>query len=239
MGGSLHASELRSGGEGSEVSTDADTRQTQMTAETPAEISFSDEVRQSLLELGRAVFDGDVISMGHRRRQQLRTLRSQFDDLDYQTPDNDLSEHFFDARRSRVGHLQLPAEAATDLDDANDFVRALVEALVRVLPGIDPSQRSSVSWMLARHSSSVGAMPVHRDEVDWVAEFNVSRTSGAFGGAIQVLDSEGEVVAEKVLERPMDGYVIDDARYRHGVTPMTMGSDQEHRDVLIVRIRTA
>jgi len=221
------------------MSTDADTQQPQTSAAPPAEISFGDDVGRSLREVGRAVFDGDVISMGHRRREQLRVLRSQFDDLEYQTPDNDLSEHFFDARRSRVGHLQLPAEAATELDDAKDFVRALVEALLRVLPGADPSQRYSVSWMLARHSSNVGAMPVHRDEVDWVAEFNVSRTSGAFGGAIQIIDGEDNVVDEKVLERPMDGYVIDDARYRHGVTPMTMGSDHEHRDVLIVRIRTA
>lgn len=239
MGGSLDTSEVCSGGEGAVVSTDAETQQPQTTARPPAEISFGDEVRQALAEGGRAVFDGDVIGMGPRRREQLRTLRSQFEELDYQTPDNDLSEHFFDARRSRVGHLQLPAEAATDLDDASDFVRALVEALLRVLPGADPSQRYSVSWMLARHSSNVGAMPVHRDEVDWVAEFNVSRTSGAFGGAIQILDAEDEVIDEKVLERPMDGYIIDDERYRHGVTPMTMGSDHEHRDVLIVRIRTA
>jgi hypothetical protein len=210
---------------------------TQTAAETSTDITFNEEVTQALLDEGRAVFDGDVLQMGHHRREQLRELRSQFDELDYQTPDNDLSEHFFDARRSRVGHMEIPSQTASEPDGASDFVRALVEATVQALPDTDPAQRFSVSWMLARHASNVGAMPVHRDEVDWVAEFNVSRTSGAFGGAIQIIGTDEEVVAEKVLERPMDGYIIDDARYRHGVTPMTMGSDHEHRDVLIVRIR--
>jgi hypothetical protein len=230
-------SESCSGGrEGADVGTKTEQ---QTATDTAREIAFPEEVTRSLLEAGRAVFDGDVIAMGHQQRAQLRELRSQFEELDFQTPDNDLSEHFFDARRSRVGHMEIPGEMSGEPDGAADFVRALVEATVRALPGTDAAKRFSVSWMLARHASNVGAMPVHRDEVDWVAEFNVSRTSGAFGGAIQILDDDDEVVAEKVLERPMDGYIIDDARYRHGVTPMTMGSDREHRDVLIVRIRAA
>jgi len=79
---------------------------------------------------------------------------------------------------------------------------------------------------------------VHRDGVDYVLVLLVRRTN-IESGTTTVHDLDGRLLGSFTLAEPCDAALVDDARVKHGVTPVT-AIDAERpacRDVLVVTFR--
>ena len=79
---------------------------------------------------------------------------------------------------------------------------------------------------------------VHRDGVDYVLVMLVSRENIA-SGTTTVHGAEDRLLGSFTLAEPLDSALVDDARVKHGVTPVTPvdASRPAHRDVLVVTLR--
>ena len=79
---------------------------------------------------------------------------------------------------------------------------------------------------------------IHRDGVDYVLVLLVARTNIA-SGTTTVHDLAGRLLGSFTLSAPFDAALVDDARVKHGVTPVEPPDPVRaaHRDVLVVTFR--
>ena len=79
---------------------------------------------------------------------------------------------------------------------------------------------------------------VHRDGVDYVLVLLIGRTNIA-SGTTTMHDLAGRQLGSFTLSAPLDAALVDDARVKHGVTPVepTDPAKPAHRDVLVVTFR--
>lgn len=81
---------------------------------------------------------------------------------------------------------------------------------------------------------------VHRDGVDYVLVLLIER-SNIESGTTTIHAADGRLLGSFTLTHPLDAALVDDARVRHGVTPVTPldPAQPAHRDVLVVTFRDA
>jgi len=182
------------------------------------------------------MFSGDCVAVPAALRPGLETLRKAFDGTRYQDFGYRGSSGFFAARTITAGELVVGQEAQGCKNSPDDFLVALLDAVIRALPDGYGDGVRYVNWMLSRHASPVEAMPAHHDDVAWLAQLTIKRTKGVNGGAVQLLDKDGAVSAESLLLHPLDGYIIRDEHFRHAVTAMDMETGDDVRDILVFRI---
>ena len=108
--------------------------------------------------------------------------------------------------------------------------------------------RPDVDWHIECHQFRIEArrdMPgqptpegVHRDGVDYVLVLLVQRTNIG-SGVTTMHDLAGRQLGSFTLSTPLDAALVDDARVKHGVTPVEPMNPGEpaYRDVLVVTLR--
>src|SRR5262249_12843308 len=79
---------------------------------------------------------------------------------------------------------------------------------------------------------------VHRDGVDYVLVLLIARTN-ITSGTTTMHDLAGGQLGSFTLSAPLDAALVDDARVRHGVTPVEPldAMQPAYRDVLVVTLR--
>ena len=108
--------------------------------------------------------------------------------------------------------------------------------------------KPSVDWHIECHQFRIEARRdapgqptpegVHRDGVDYVLVLLIDRTNVA-SGRTTMHDLAGEQLGSFTLSTPLDAALVDDARVKHGVTPVEPISPEQpaFRDVLVVTLR--
>lgn len=101
------------------------------------------------------------------------------------------------------------------------------------------------SWEIEMHQFRIEAsdgrngLPtpegMHRDGVDWVVMMFVDRRNAA-GATTSIVAESGDLVARIQMTEPYETIVLDDRRFRHGVSPLTVRCAQGGgaRDVLVL-----
>lgn len=104
------------------------------------------------------------------------------------------------------------------------------------------------AWFVEIHQFRIEAHPdraglptpegVHRDGVDYVLAMLVDRLN-LDSGTTTIHAPDGTQLGSFTLTHPFDAALVDDARVRHGVTPVTPRDPKlaAHRDVLVVTFR--
>jgi hypothetical protein len=79
---------------------------------------------------------------------------------------------------------------------------------------------------------------VHRDGVDYVLVLLIDRFN-IESGTTTIHADDGRLLGSFTLARPFDAALVEDARVRHGVTPVTPidPAQPAHRDVLVVTLK--
>ncbi|HEU0200690.1 MAG TPA: 2OG-Fe dioxygenase family protein [Burkholderiaceae bacterium] len=125
---------------------------------------------------------------------------------------------------------------------ASPFFDALVRFLAVVF---DAAQRRRGAWNIRAHPYRIRASGysegrptpegMHRDGVDYVISLMVRRHN-VQGGETHVTDNEGSPLFSHTLTAPMECLLEDDARTRHGVTPVHCIDEryEAYRDVLVL-----
>lgn len=110
--------------------------------------------------------------------------------------------------------------------------------------------RPRADWHLECHQFRIEARPeaagqptpegVHRDGVDYVLVLLVAR-SNIESGTTTVHAFDGTLLGSFTLAAPLDAALVDDARVKHGVTPVRPidPARPAYRDVLVVTMRAA
>lgn len=108
--------------------------------------------------------------------------------------------------------------------------------------------RPDTDWHIECHQFRIEARPdapglptpegVHRDGVDFVLVLLVRRQN-IESGTTTVHDLDGRLLGSFTLAAPLDAALVDDARVKHGVTPVEAidPSLPAYRDVLVVTFR--
>lgn len=108
--------------------------------------------------------------------------------------------------------------------------------------------KPSADWHVEVHQFRIEARPeaagqptpegVHRDGVDYVLVLLVAR-SNIESGTTTVHGMDGEQLGSFTLSTPLDSALVDDARVKHGVTPVRPFDPAKPacRDVLVVTLR--
>jgi hypothetical protein len=192
-------------------------------------------VTQNLAETNRAMFSSRCVHLPDTLGRGLADIEAEFGSLAHQDFGFAGSPGFFSGRTIRSDYRLLTPADIEAPDTADMLLHALIKGFLRALPDHQPNVSRYVSWMLSRHASSVEAMPAHRDEVGWLAQISICRTADIRGGAVQLLTDDGLVVEESLLAEPLDGYIVRDEHYMHGVTAMSIAWGG-HRDVIVLRI---
>jgi len=121
-------------------------------------------------------------------------------------------------------------------------------AIVGFCAGLFGALRPAADWHVECHQFRIEARPeaaglptpegVHRDGVDYVLVLLVSRVNIA-SGTTTIHDLEGKLLGSFTLAEPLDAALVDDARVKHGVTPVTPIDPRApaHSDVLVVTFR--
>lgn len=122
---------------------------------------------------------------------------------------------------------------------ANPCLQKIVDLALRLIPGHNSDGAKCVNVLMTRHEISVSGLRPHQDGFcDWLVQFNIQRSeSGVAGGAVQFYEVKetSAPIAEKLLVNRFDGYVLNDNRFAHGVTPIEFTEEGAVRDVLIIR----
>lgn len=108
--------------------------------------------------------------------------------------------------------------------------------------------KPKADWHVEVHQFRIEARPeaagqptpegVHRDGVDYVLVLLVAR-SNIESGTTTVHAMDGQQLGSFTLATPLDAALVDDARVKHGVTPVRPvdPSKPAYRDVLVVTLR--
>ncbi|HEY4999343.1 MAG TPA: 2OG-Fe dioxygenase family protein [Usitatibacter sp.] len=112
------------------------------------------------------------------------------------------------------------------------------------------SMRPQADWHIECHQFRIEARPgaagqptpegVHRDGVDYVLVFMVSRTN-VESGTTTVHAADGKLLGSFTLSEPFDAALVDDNRVKHGVTAVRPIDPKlpAYRDVMVVTLRVA
>ncbi len=124
-------------------------------------------------------------------------------------------------------------------------LRAILHLAYRVFAPLAPDV---VHWHVEVHQFRIEARPdeegrptpegVHRDGVDFVLVLLVDRHN-IDRGTTTIHAPDGSELGSFTLAQPLDAALVDDARVRHGVTPVSPHDPDRpaHRDVLVVTFR--
>ncbi|HLO93417.1 MAG TPA: 2OG-Fe dioxygenase family protein [Burkholderiaceae bacterium] len=223
---------------------------------------FEDRLR----ELGAAVIaPEDLCHWADLRAEDLQALTPFWEDLPPDTFLRDGGRYRFRRHGSFVvegSHLsQQPHRAHWQPLDYN----ALHGGLERWFEPVQPALAALPAWQalllrLARAADALkGAQPwfiethqfridttdgigrptpegAHRDGVDFVAVFLVSRT-GIKGGESRVFEANGPRGERFTLQEPWTLLLLDDERVIHETTPIQPTAEHGHRDTLVVTVR--
>jgi hypothetical protein len=127
---------------------------------------------------------------------------------------------------------------------ASQSFRAIVGFCAELFGALRPSAH----WHVECHQFRIEARPeaaglptpegVHRDGVDYVLVLLVSRVNIA-SGTTTIHDLAGKLLGSFTLAEALDAALVDDARVKHGVTPVTPIDPYApaYRDVLVMTFR--
>lgn len=136
----------------------------------------------------------------------------------------------------------LPAVAA------DTFLQNLFGLCYRVFASSVLRPVESEAWHAEMHQFRIEATPdeegrptpegMHRDGVDWVCVMLIRREN-VRSGTTEIFDEKSSAVNRFTLTAPLDTVFLDDARVRHGVTPISRLDDGKagFRDVLVLTFR--
>lgn len=194
-------------------------------------------IAEQLRSKGCCIFPGALVRVSSALALEIEEVRGRFTDLSYPTFGHHGATGFFAGRQLLSYEASLAPGKCDIVDDGDGFLASLIKATIRSLPDYDPSCTYPLSWMLTRHNSSVEAMPFHHDRVGWLAQFNIDRTPGVHGGSVQLRNLSGQVTDQSALKDFLDGYIVRDSDFAHGVTAMSMDSQgEDHRDIMVIRL---
>lgn len=136
-----------------------------------------------------------------------------------------------------------PVTAAVERDHLlQSVLRLCADIFDRLAPG------RKLPWHVEMHQFRIEAVAdqagrptpegIHRDGVDWVGVMLINRHNAA-SGVTQIYDNDDRLLGEFTLSDPMDTVFIDDARIKHGVTPIHPLDPRfaAFRDVLVLTFR--
>ena len=128
------------------------------------------------------------------------------------------------------------------------FLQNLFGLCYRVFTAAAPEPVDTGPWHVEMHQFRIEATPdeegrptpegMHRDGVDWVCVMLIRREN-VQSGTTEIFDEKSETVNRFTLTDPLDTVFLDDARVRHGVTPISRLEDDQtgFRDVLVLTFR--
>src|SRR5574337_1260096 len=92
-------------------------------------------------------------------------------------------------------------------------------------------------WQVEAHQFRIEARADH-DGVDYVLVLMIDRRN-VESGTTTIHTDDGALLGSFTLAHPLDAAMVDDARVRHGVTPVTPidPAQAAHRDVLVVTLK--
>jgi len=134
----------------------------------------------------------------------------------------------------------LPFEPDTLANPCLSSITRFAVAVARELRGID-------DWRVQAHQFRILALAgesglptpegVHRDGADYVLIVLVARHN-VTGGVTTLCNRDGSQLQELLLREPLDALLLDDARTRHGVSPIARVSAEQigYRDALVLTL---
>lgn len=143
------------------------------------------------------------------------------------------------------GGIQRWFEPVADTIATHVVVQRLVSICECLFEAIASKLDKQTCWHVEMHQFRIEALAgqanrptpegAHRDGVDWVCVMLVNRHNVS-SGVTQIYDRAGTALSEFTLVDPLDTVFIDDARVRHGVTPISRLDPELEgfRDVLIL-----
>jgi hypothetical protein len=146
------------------------------------------------------------------------------------------------------GGLQRWFEPVIDTIATHGISKGILRVCSAVFGYLSSGSDQQASWHVEMHQFRIEAVEgevasptpegAHRDGVDWVCVVLVNRCNVA-SGMTQIYGPDGAPLQQFTLTDPLDTVFVDDARVRHGVTPITAldPSMKAYRDVLIVTYR--
>jgi hypothetical protein len=146
------------------------------------------------------------------------------------------------------GGLQRWFEPVVDTVAAHVIAQRLVSVCECIFEAITSNLDTQAPWHVEMHQFRIEALAgqssrptpegAHRDGVDWVCVMLVNRRNVS-SGITHIYDINGRALSEFTLTDPLDTVFIDDARVRHGVTPICPLDPgiKGFRDVLILTFR--
>lgn len=167
-----------------------------------------------------------------------------------------LNNYFFGSRNSQViefvcengkismnmaKNKNMPTDETIVLLYGNTFIKKLVNLTLSVLPDYTPEKTYEINVLLTRHEVSVNSdFYAHQDSFcDWLAQFNINRSSeGIEGGEVQLFkleDSSDNLVTQRLLSKPLDGYFLNDALYKHSASSINITKEGAVRDIVVIR----
>lgn len=143
-----------------------------------------------------------------------------------------------------VGGIERWFEPVREEVLGSESFRRVVELALALFAPLKPE----ASWLLECHQFRIEARPdaageptpegVHRDGVDYVLVLLIARKNIESGiTTVHALDDR--TLGSFTLTEPLDAALVDDARVKHGVTPVRPidPAQPAYRDVLVVTLR--
>jgi hypothetical protein len=146
------------------------------------------------------------------------------------------------------GGLQRWFEPVLEAVATHEVAQRLLRVCASIFGGLTPSSDQKAPWHVEMHQFRIEAIAgqaarptpegAHRDGVDWVCVMLVNRCNVS-SGITHIYDSTGGSLRQFTLIEPLDTVFVDDARVRHGVTPIEPldPGTKAFRDVLILTYR--
>lgn len=217
-------------------------------------------ISEQLKEKGYAFVEGKAISMPQSLKEAFTELSEAFGQLKkYRYPTMRYGVGGFNNRNMQelelifkdgvfsINESRIVSSYRMKLEDhltaqvarlyKNHVIQKLVELALKTFPDFNSAETYQVNVVLSRHEISVSHLVPHQDFCDWISQFNIHRSSeGIEGGVVKFSNLNGDgVVTDRLLTEPLDGYFLDDRRFRHSASPITISKVGAVRDVLIIR----
>lgn len=201
----------------------------------------------------------DELPISEYVKESFQNLADTFQRLsEYQGGDDFIQRHF-DIGEFKVSLDRVEPHKGRSLDNSysvskfkneelyqNACLHRLLRFTLKSLPGTTSETIKYISVMLTRHSDSVPALDPHHDgmvgygrldDPQWIAQYAIHRSQTGITGGEIVLTSGDEILEQRLLDKPLGGYIVNDRERCHGATAITITEPGAVRDVLILRIK--
>lgn len=205
-----------------------------------AELDLSSEESQGLKDLA-PLWDGLVLDPYREDGDSVRFRR--YSQYDLTSTTDELVRLPHESFRQETAHNPLHGGQDREFEpcpmelDQNPYFLGLVGLIHQALPASHPHWHVRTHMVRIPVSDDKSGEPApegpHQDGYDYIAVHLVGRRE-VEGGVTSIREGDGEVVTATLAE-PGDGLILDDRRFTHYTSPITLadGSSEGSRDVFL------